>query len=133
MKNIFQSIHEARMKRLEKLLKRKEYKDEEEAAKKKLKRNKPKRKLAASKLFIVGMFMICAEIIAFAEWMMYRFGDTSQIYVLIGIPTTLIVPLFSYMSKSAKENTQGGITFEMAMLQNQTEIENNEEENVLKE
>lgn len=119
------------MRRIEKQLKRKEYKDKEEAAKKPLKPVKEKRKVAASKLFLIGMFLICAEIIAFSEWMMYRFGDTSQIYVLIGIPTTLIVPIFSYMSKSAKENSQGGITYEMAMLESQIENQEEEDTNVL--
>ena len=41
--------------------------------------------------------------------------------VLIGIPATLIPIIWGYYSKAKAENTQGGITYDMAMMQlNQT-------------
>jgi hypothetical protein len=43
-------------------------------------------------------------------------GDTSAMYVLISVPTTLVPTVLAYYWKSRSENSKDGITYEMAML-----------------
>ena len=38
-------------------------------------------------------------------------------YALIGIPATIIPIVLGYYSKSKAENTAGGITYDMAMME----------------
>ena len=85
-------------------------------------KNMPKLKLpSTSKLILIGAVLLCLEIVIFCEYTMITIGDTSAMYVLIGIPATLIPIIWGYYSKSKAENTQGGIVYDMAMKQlNQT-------------
>lgn len=82
----------------------------------------PKFKLpSTSKLILIGAVLLCLQIVIFCEYVMITLGDTSAMYVLIGIPATLIPIIWGYYSKAKAENTQGGITYDMAMMQlNQT-------------
>lgn len=76
----------------------------------------PKFKLpSTSKLVLLGAILLCLEIVIFCEYVMIALGDTSAMYVLIGIPATLIPVIWGYYSKSKAENTSGGIVFETAM------------------
>ena len=78
----------------------------------------PKMKLpSTSKLILIGAVLLCLQIVIFCEYVMITLGDTSAMYVLIGIPATLIPVIWSYYSKAKAENTQGGITYDMAMKQ----------------
>lgn len=78
----------------------------------------PKFKLpSTSKLILLGAILLCLQIVIFCEYVMIALGDTSAMYVLIGIPATLIPVIWSYYSKAKAENTQGGITYDMAMIQ----------------
>lgn len=78
----------------------------------------PKFKLpSTSKLILLGAILLCLQIVIFCEYVMITLGDTSAMYVLIGIPATLIPVIWSYYSKAKAENTQGGITYDMAMMQ----------------
>ena len=74
---------------------------------------------STSKLVLLGMILLCLEIIIFCEYVMISLGDTSALYVLIGIPATLIPVIWAYYSKAKSENTAGGITYDMAMKQMQ--------------
>lgn len=111
--------YEARLKRLKMVNRSKE-------RKRKLKEEKrksiPKLKLpSTSKLILIGAVLLCLEIVIFCEYTMVTIGDTSAMYVLIGIPATLIPIIWGYYSKSKAENTHGGIVYDMAMMQmNQT-------------
>ena len=58
---------------------------------------------------------IIFEIVVFAQVVMWHYGDFSSLYVLIGIPATMALPLFQYYSKSRAEHTVGGITYQLAM------------------
>lgn len=60
---------------------------------------------------------MCLEIIVFCQYAMLEFGDTSALYALIGIPAVLVPTIWGYYSKSKAENTAGGITYDMAMLE----------------
>ena len=111
--------YETRMKRIR-------WENESKERKRKLKEEKRKSfqkfKLpSTSKLILIGAVLLCLQIVIFCEYTMITLGDTSAMYVLIGIPATLIPIIWSYYSKSKAENTQGGIVYDMAMMQlNQT-------------
>lgn len=85
-------------------------------------KNIPKIKLpSTSKLILIGAVLLCLEIVIFCEYTMIALGDTSAMYVLIGIPATLIPIIWGYYSKSKAENTKNGIIYDLAMMQlNQT-------------
>jgi hypothetical protein len=57
------------------------------------------------------MMAIMFEIVIFAQIIMWHFGDFSSLYVLIGIPATMVLPLFEFFKKSRAENTAGGIVY----------------------
>ena len=72
---------------------------------------------STSKLILLGAILLCLQIVLFCEHMMITTGDTSAMYVLIGIPATLIPVIWGYYSKAKAENTAGGITYDMAMAE----------------
>lgn len=79
---------------------------------------KPKLKLpTTSKLLLIGAVLLCLEIVIFCEYVMVKLQDTSAMYVLIGIPASLIPIILGYFYKSKAENTSGGIIYETAMSQ----------------
>ena len=88
---------------------------------------RPKCKLpSTSKLVLFGSILLCLEIVIFCEYMMLSYGDTSSILALVGLPATLAPVILGYYSKAKSENTAGGITYDMAMLnvnQNDEEAE----------
>lgn len=87
---------------------------------------KPKLKLpTTSKLLLTGAVLLCLEIVIFCEYVMVKLQDSSSMYVLIGIPASLIPIILGYFYKSKAENTSGGIVFETAMSQ-MTETMNKE-------
>lgn len=77
----------------------------------------PKFKLpSTSKLVLLIVFLLCIEIVIFCEYAMIVLGDASAMYVLIGIPTTLVPVILGYYNKSKAENSKDGITYDLAML-----------------
>ena len=80
-----------------------------------------KKKITMSKLALMIMFVIVFEIVIFTEWLMYKTQDLSALYVLIGIPATMIVPLWKYYAKTQVENAKGGIVYQTAMKENEPE------------
>ena len=84
-----------------------------EEEKNKYKKNK---KLpSTSKLILIGAVILCLQIIIFCEYMMWKTGDLSAMYVLIGIAASLVATIISYYNKARHENTSGGIVYETAM------------------
>lgn len=81
---------------------------------------------STSKLILLGVILLCLQIVIFCEYTMISTGDTSAMYVLIGIPATLIPIVWGYYSKAKAENTVGGIVYETAMKSNQNEYDSNE-------
>lgn len=103
-------------------------KQKERRKKLRLEKNKCKPKLklpTTSKLLLIGAVLLCLEIVIFCEYVMFALQDTSSMYVLIGIPASLIPIILGYFYKSKAENTSGGIVFETAMSQ-MTEAMNEE-------
>jgi hypothetical protein len=80
---------------------------------------KKKHKLPpTSKLVLLVVFALSIQIIAFVEFVMLKYGDFSAAYALIGIPVTIVPTILGYYHKSKAENTQGGIIYEKAMMEN---------------
>ena len=50
---------------------------------------------------------------------MNKYGDLSAMYALIGVPVSLVPICLGYFNKSKAQNTVGGITYDMAMLDRQ--------------
>lgn len=78
-----------------------------------------KKKLSTSKLLVGFIFINCVIVEVYAMWVMYALADLSALSVLI---TAIIGETFAYAVysiKSAKENTQGGIIYDLA-IQNET-------------
>lgn len=92
-------------------------------------KGKQKHKLpSTSKLILLGMILLCVQIVIFCEYAMMTLYDASSLYVLIGIPAALAPIIWGYYSKSKAENTVGGIVYDTAMaeMQMQNETVNNE-------
>lgn len=113
MKRLTKEVYEQKLKKLQ-------YKNLLKLRKRKLRQEKykmwPKIKLpSTSKLVLLGVFLMCIEIMIFAQYAMIVLGDTSAMYALIGVPAALIPVCLGYFSKAKAENTVGGIKFETAI------------------
>ena len=106
--------------RLEKIKEKNMSNERRKKLKEEKKKYRPKIKLpSTSKLVLLVVFLLCIEIVIFSEYAMVELGDASAMYVLIGIPTTLVPTIIAYYQKSRAENTSGGIVFENAMRSDQ--------------
>ena len=76
---------------------------------------------STSKLVLLIVFLLCIEIVGFCQYAMIALGDASAMYVMIGVPTTLVPVVLAYYWKSKAENSKDGITYDMAMLDKMTE------------
>lgn len=74
-----------------------------------------------SKLIVFVVFIICLQILWFSEHMVNLTGDTSYMYALIGVPAALIPTILGYYAKASKENQVGGITYDTAMSNLETQ------------
>lgn len=54
---------------------------------------------------------------------MDKYGDMSAMYALISVPVTLVPIVVGYFHKSRIQNSEGGITYDMAMLEKQQEMQ----------
>lgn len=126
-RRISEKEFEFRMREIQKdnLSKERARKLKEEKQKGKVKRKLP----STSKLILLGMILLCVQIVAFCEYAMMTLCDTSALYVLIGIPAALAPIIWGYYSKSKAENTIGGIVYDTAMAEmyrNNNETNENE-------
>lgn len=115
MRRISEKEFEFRMREIKKdnLSKERARKLKEEKQKGMVKHKLP----STSKLILFGMILLCIQIVAFCEYAMMTLGDTSALYVLIGIPAALVPIIWGYYSKSKAENTVGGIVYDTAMAE----------------
>lgn len=74
-----------------------------------------------SKLIVFVVFLICLQILWFSEHMVNLTGDTSYMYALVGVPAALIPTILGYYAKASKENQVGGITYDTAMSNLETQ------------
>lgn len=79
---------------------------------------------STSKMLLWAVVLLCVEVLVFCEYVFMKTKDTSFIYALAGIPTVLVPAILSYNNKSMKENTVGGIIYETALSQKNTDSSN---------
>lgn len=72
---------------------------------------------STSKLVLLAVFLMCIEILVFAQYAMIKLGDISAMYTLIGVPVTLVPVVLAYYSKSRAENTKDGLIYDKTMLE----------------
>lgn len=125
MRRISEKEYDFRMKEIQRdnLAKERARKLKEEKRKGKIKHKLP----STSKLILLGMILLCVQIVIFCEYAMMTLCDTSALYVLIGIPAALAPIIWGYYSKSKAENTAGGIVYDTAMAEMQMKNETTNE------
>lgn len=111
----YMSENEFRNKMRKQRLKNQSIARKQELLKEKNRYKEPKKSLSTSKMILWAIIALIFEIVVFVEVVMWKWGDFSAVYALIGIPATLIPVVWAYYSKSKAENTAGGITYDMAM------------------
>lgn len=79
-----------------------------------MKRNK-KPKRSFSKLGIILVFLLYAELMAFGQIAMWFFGDLSSLDSMWLYAVPPILALLGYFLKATKENTCGGIVYDCAL------------------
>lgn len=113
MNYISEREYEAQMRRLKKI-------NESREREKKLKEERDKygfkfKMPSTSKIVLFVVFILCLQILFFCERIMEETGDLSALYVLIGVPVSLVPICLGYYWKSCQENTSGGIIYDTAM------------------
>lgn len=73
---------------------------------------------STSKLVLLGVFLICIEVLVFSQYTMIVLGDASALYALIGVPAALIPVCLGYYGKAKAENTIGGIKYDSVVNNN---------------
>mgnify|MGYP003313974426 FL=1 len=74
----------------------------------------PKKKINTSKAALWYMMIMCTIIQVFSLIAMWHFADLSPLTTLIGATVGEVFAYWAYTFKAAKENCQGGITYDMA-------------------
>ena len=77
----------------------------------------PRKYISMSKAVLIGIILLCLEIVIFCEYAMIALYDASSMYALIGIPAALAPTILGYYNKSKAENTEGGIVYDAAMAE----------------
>ena len=95
--------------------------------------SKYKKKISTSKLLIFFLFLNCTIIELFTGWVTFKsielsaitsmVPDFSPLVALIGAVIGEVIGFAVYSLKSAKENTKNGIVYEQAMLEYQSQRE----------
>lgn len=71
---------------------------------------------STTKLIAVYLFIILNIVLVYAMVCMWHFGDLSYLGVLVTDVAAQILTFVIYCAKSLKENSVGGIVYDMAML-----------------
>lgn len=80
---------------------------------------------STSKIALFVVFAICIEILIYCQYAMIKTNDLSAMYALIGVPVSLVPMVIGYYWKSKNENTIGGIVYEKALLEQNSELKAN--------
>lgn len=92
-----------------------------QSLKKEQNKYRPKIKLpSTTKLMAVYLFVILNVVLTFAMVTMYQFRDLTYLGVLITDVAAQILTFLIYTKKSLAENSQGGIVYDLAMKNTET-------------
>mgnify|MGYP004638442551 CR=1 FL=1 len=83
------------------------------------------KKIRTSKKVLWTIIAICLEILFFSEYMALKTEDTSFMYALIGVATTLIPTTLGYFKMSDNEHKRG--QFDMSLNENDSFISDDEQ------
>ena len=84
------------------------------------------KKIRKSKKVLWTIIVICLEILIFSEYMALKTEDTSFMYALIGVATTLIPTALGYFKMSDNEHKRG--QFEMSLNEDNSSISDGDEQ-----
>lgn len=84
------------------------------------------KKIRTSKKVLWTIIVICLEILFFSEYMALKTEDTSFMYALIGVATTLIPTALGYFKMSDNEHKRG--QFEMSLNDDNSSISDGDEQ-----
>ena len=84
------------------------------------------KKIRTSKKVLWTIIVICLEILIFSEYMALKTEDTSFMYALIGVATTLIPTALGYFKMSDNEHKRG--QFEMSLNEDYSSISDSDEQ-----
>lgn len=97
----------------------------------KLKKEKRKvsidiKKPTTDKLIAIYLFIILNVILVYSMISMWNFADLSCLGVLITDIAGQVITYYIYAKKATAQNTKGGITYDMAMLEHKLSDVNND-------
>lgn len=84
------------------------------------------KKIRTSKKVLWTIIVICLEILFFSEYMALKTEDTSFMYALIGVATTLIPTVLGYFKMSDNEHKRG--QFEMSLNEDYSSISDGDDQ-----
>lgn len=93
----------------------------------KAEKNKYRNKIklpSTTKLVMTYLFILLNTVLIYAMIAMWHFSDLSYLGVLITDIVAQLITFFIYTVKSTKENTVGGITYDLAMKQSNIDMTN---------
>ena len=91
----------------------------------KAEKNKYRNKIklpSTTKLVMTYLFILLNTVLIYAMIAMWHFSDLSYLGVLITDIAAQLITFFIYTVKSTKENTVGGITYDLAMKQSNIDM-----------
>lgn len=77
---------------------------------------------STTKLVMMYLFILLNTVLIYAMVTMWHFSDLSYLGVLITDIVAQLITFFIYTVKSTKENTVGGITYDLAMKQSNIDM-----------
>lgn len=104
--------HKYRMKQIARKGELKQMKQEESDLKRSF---RPKKKISTSKAGLWYMMIMCTIIQIYSMLAMWHFMDLSPLTALIGATVGEVFAYWAYSLKASRENCEGGITYEMAL------------------
>ena len=79
--------------------------------------SKRSKKPTTDKLIAMYLFIILNVILIYAMLAMWHFADLSYLGVLISDIAAQVITYYIYAKKATAQNTKGGITYDLAMLE----------------
>ena len=103
--------YEKRMKELDQIAEEQQLRQQVRDRERELGLRRTRKKPAWGKAMMAVIYGLCIEIVI----------DLSALYALIGVPAAMFGVFWAYAQKSAKENTKGGIVYDMNIRQAETD------------
>lgn len=113
--------YEKRMKELDQIAEEQQLRQRVRDRERELGLRHTRKKPAWGKAMMAVVYGLCIEIVIYAEFVMWMRFDLSALYALIGVPAAMFGVFWAYAQKSAKENTKGGIVYDMNIRQAETD------------